>query len=130
MIQVDSLLLRNARAAVHNTLFSGGLVVAYTAPMPADGAAITTQVALGAWVLPNPAGTVDAGEFVLTPNVEDMADADGVPAWARIFNSAGAWLKDLDAGALGSNAAVILTPAQVYAGGTLRLVRLRLIEPV
>ena len=46
----------------------------------------------------------------------------------QIWNQDG-WLMDLDAGVPGSGAAVIINPAQIYTGGTVRLAQLRLQEP-
>lgn len=130
MYQFDSLLTRNARAQVHATLLAGGSIRLYDGAIPTGGGAVTTQVLLASWTLPNPAGAVDAGEFVLTANLESQVLADGIPTWARLLDSTGALIKDMDAGGVGSDACLIVSPAQLYAGGTARIVRMRLIEPV
>ncbi|MFZ5466583.1 MAG: hypothetical protein ACOZAI_04910 [Pseudomonadota bacterium] len=133
MIIRRSLTLRNARATVHLNTLAGGSIHAYTGTMPVDGEAVTDQVLLASWTLPDPAGTVDGGEFALVPNQETMVLADGTPTWVRVLDSAGGWVKDMDAGAAVAppavGPAVIVTPAQLYAGGTARIERLRLIEP-
>jgi len=129
MILTRSLTLRNARATTHLTALAGGSIHAYTGTMPLGGEAVTDQVLLASWTLPTPAGEVNAGIFALSPNQETMVQADGAPTWVRVLDSSGGWLMDLDAGGVGSSAAVIVTPAQMYAGGTARIERLRLIEP-
>lgn len=129
MILTRSSALRDARAQVHVTALSGGKIALYDGAMPAAGEAVTTQVKLVEITLPNPAGVVDAGVFVLTVPQEAMAASDGIATWARLTDSTGAWLMDMDAGATGSGAAIIVSPAQLYAGGTMRIERLRLIEP-
>ncbi|TQV61647.1 MAG: hypothetical protein FNT29_10975 [Halothiobacillaceae bacterium] len=129
MILTRSLVLRNARATTHLSALAGGSIHAYTGTMPLGGGAVTDQTLLASWTLPTPAGAVGEGAFALTPNQEAMVQADGTPTWVRVLDSSDGWLMDLDAGGVGSGAAVIVTPAQMYAGGTSRIERLRLIEP-
>lgn len=129
MILTRSATLRDARAQVHVTAFSGGQIAFYDGTMPTAGEAVSTQTKLVEIAIPNPAGAVAEGAFVLAANLEAMAVSDGVVTWARITDSTGAWLMDMDAGPTGSGAAIIVSPAQIYAGGTLRIERLRLIEP-
>lgn len=129
MILTRSVTLRDARAAVHLTLLSGGQLQVFTGQMPPAGDAIDGQILLATLTLPDPAGTVADGAFVATSNLEAMAVADGIAAWVRITDADDAWLMDLDAGTPGSGAAVIINPAQIYTGGTVRLAQLRLQEP-
>lgn len=129
MIIRRSTAIRDARAAVHLNALSGGAMHLYTGPMPDGGEAITDQTLLAIWSLPSPAGAVDAGVFAAASGLEAMVLADGVPAWVRLLDGAGAWVMDMDAGGVGSGVAVIVSPAQLYAGGTARIERLRLIEP-
>lgn len=129
MILTRSATLRDARAQVHVTAFSGGQIAFYDGTMPTAGEAVSTQTKLVEIAIPNPAGAVAEGAFVLAANLEAMAVSDGVVTWARITDSTGAWLMDMDAGPTGSGAAIIVSPAQLYAGGTARIERLRLIEP-
>ncbi len=129
MILTRSAALRDARAQVHLTALSGGKIAFFDGAMPTAGEAVTTQIMLVEIALPNPAGAVADGVFVLEPNLEAMAVAEGGVTWARLSDGMGAWLMDMDAGPTGSTAAIIVSPAYLYAGGTLRLERLRLIEP-
>ncbi len=129
MIVKRSLSLKNARANAHLSAFNGGLIGFYDGAMPTDGEAITTQTLLCTIALPTPSGTVDAGVFALAPNLEAMVLVQGIPTWCRITDSASDWVQDMDVGIDGSGAAVIVTPGTLYAGGSLRIERLRLIEP-
>ncbi len=132
MIMTRSTALRDARAQVHVTALSGGKIAFYDGSMPTAGEAVTTQVKLVEIAIPNPAGTVADGVFTLAANLEDMAAAESGVTWARITDSTGAWLMDMDVGADGSGAAIefeFQTTTQIHAGGTLRFKRLRLIEP-
>jgi len=131
VIFVRSEALRNARAESHNTAFSGGKLRLYTGPMPVAGEAITTQTLLFEADIPSPAGTVAAGEFEME-TLEDTVLADGQVAFLRINNSSGNFVMDCDAGAASdppqpTDPAAIVSPQQVYAGGSIR-VRFKLIE--
>lgn len=129
MILRRSTALRNLRAQAHVAALAGGTLLIYDGVMPADGGEITDQVLLAELALPDPAGSVDAGVFELGEVADVMAAADGTATWVRVLDSDDAWLMDLDAGGIGSGAAIIISPAQLYAGGTVRIDRLRLIEP-
>lgn len=129
MMLTRSATVRDARAAVHLALLSGGTLQLYTAPMPSAGQEIDTQTLLATISLPEPAGVVADGAFVATANLEALAIADGIAAWVRIISADDVWLMDMDAGIPGSGAAVTINPAQLYTGGTVRLTQLRLQEP-
>lgn len=128
MILATSAAYKAARAQVHAVLLSGGSARLYTGTMPAGGEAVTDQILLAAFDLPDPAGAVVEGAFALAV-VEAMAAAEGLAAWLRLLAADGAWVMDMDAGVTGSGAAAIVSPASLYAGGTVRIERLRLIEP-
>jgi hypothetical protein len=122
--------LKNLRAQAHVVALAGGALLIYDGAMPAVGGdAITNQVLLAEFALPDPPGTVDAGVFTLAAVADVQATADGVAVWVRVLAGDDSWLMDLDAGGTGSGAAIIISPAQLYAGGTVRIDRLRLIEP-
>jgi hypothetical protein len=129
MMITRSTALKNARASVHISAFSGGQIAFYDGAMPLGGADSTDQVLLCTIDLPDPSGSVDAGVFTLVPNLEAMVLVQGTPTWCRITDSASDWVQDMDVGIDGSGAAVIVTPGTLYAGGSLRIERLRLIEP-
>jgi hypothetical protein len=115
--------LRAARSQIYLDAFSGGELRVYDGTMPATGGgAITDQVLLATVVLPTPAGSVSNGDFVVAAPLEDLLiDADGIPTWARVVDSLGAWVCDFDAGAAESGAVLIVIPQQLYAGGTFRI---------
>jgi hypothetical protein len=121
--------LRDARAAIHAAMLAGGELQVYDGSMPNGGAAVTTQNLLVSFALPDPAGTVVEGVFSLGAIAEVLASGTGTASWVRILDAAGVWLMDLDAGPAGSGTAVAFTPAQIYAGGTVRFVGFSLIEP-
>ncbi len=128
MIINRSLALKNARANAHLIAFNGGSIAFYDGTMPTAGEAVTTQTLLCTIALPTPCGTVTDGVFALEPHIEAMVTAQGTPTWCRISNSAGDWVQDMDVGATGSGAAVIVTPGTLYAGGSLRIEQLRMTE--
>lgn len=130
MILRRSTALKNLRAQAHVVALAGGTLRVYDGAMPATGGGeITDQVLLAEFALPDPAGAVSDGVFALGTVADVMAAADGTAAWVRVLDSESGWLMDLDAGGAGSGAAIIISPAQLYAGGTVRIDRLRLIEP-
>ena len=129
MMLSRSMLLKNARAQVHLAALPGGEIQIYSGTMPLDGGAVTDQVLLCELAIPDPAGSVDAGQFVLATGIENMAVASGAAGWCRVLDALATWLMDLDAGEAGSGAAVTIFPTQIYAGGTIRINSFKLIEP-
>lgn len=129
MIVVVATTIRDQRASVWVPAISGGVVLLYGGTMPDAGAAVTDQTLLASIDLPDPAGSVTSGVFELSTPLEGMVIADGTPTWARVVDVTVEWVMDLDAGVVGSGAALILSTPALYAGGLARLDRLRLIEP-
>lgn len=121
--------IKTARAQIHADALSGGKMRLYTGTMPINGGAITTETLLIELPFATPAGVVSNGAFVLDAPIEGIAIADGVATWARILSSADDWVMDLDAGASGSGAAIVVNPQQIYAGGTIRINQFSLNEP-
>lgn len=108
---------RTSRANLHLGWLAGSTLNLYTTPVPADAdTAITTQTLLATFILPDPAGTVTDG--VLTVASIDPATnvADGTVAWARAFDDADTVIADYDVGAVGSGAAIEMTPITVVSG--------------
>lgn len=129
MILVRSTALKNLRASAHTVALAGGSLLIYGGTRPEAGGDITDQVLLATFLLADPPGSVSGGVFELGAVADVMASADGVATWVRVLAGDDSWLMDLDAGGAGSGAAIIISPAQLYAGGTVRIDRLRLIEP-
>lgn len=122
-----SLDLRNARGqAIVDKLDSGsgpGKFLIYTAPRPASGVAITTQVLLGTCVLSDPCGTVASGVTTFAPISDDVSvDATGTVEWVRGVNSDDAWAIDMSAGISGSGATLIFNTLSAQEGGSLQIV--------
>jgi len=109
-----ALSLRNSRAqATLNALdaaATSGTFKYYTAPQPATGAAITTQILLGTVTLSKPSGSITAGTINFEAITDDIAtDADGDIAWARGQDGDGNFVLDGDCG-------LALTQAEIDAG--------------
>lgn len=109
--------LATALAEALNVKLSAGSVAFFGAPIPVDGAEITTQVSFGVVALAAPSGVVTGGRFELTLPDEVMALNNGTPLFARFANAQGAWLFDVECGAVGSGLPVIIDPLPVQAGG-------------
>lgn len=75
---------------------------------------------LATFVLPKPAGTIDAGVLTLAPVDDALIMATGVAAWARV-SANGAALWDCDVSDTAGTATIRLATTQLYAGGSVRL---------
>ncbi len=75
-----------------------GTIKLYTGTKPAGPAtAITTQTLLGTLTLSDPAGTVSARSLTFgTVTADSSADASGTATWARIADSNGVAVVDID----------------------------------
>ncbi len=92
-------------------------LVIYGSTRPTAGAAAGSSP-LAVIDLSKPAGTVSAaGVLTLIVPREGLILISGTPSWARMLNGAGDIAFDADVGT-----EVILSQAQLYAGGTARLV--------
>lgn len=127
MTIVRSTAFRSLRATTHLITLNGGRLEVWSGAMPADlGTPAGTKLVDAQ--LANPCGTVSEGVFELAP-FDVMAVADGVAGFVRLKDGAGNPVMDLSAGGVGSGAAVIISPVTIYAGGNLRVIRLKLTEP-
>jgi len=77
---------------------------------------------------PASTGAVD-GVLVFEPLAEAQVVADGAAAWARITDSGGAGLADLDVGLVGSGADIELDTVVMAVGATVRIDTASLTEP-
>ncbi len=96
-----------------------GTCKVYTGTIPADVAtAITTQTLLGTLTFSDPCGTVAAGALTMSAITQDSsADASGTATWARIFDSTGAAVMDIDVTTTGSGGTMQLNTTNIVAGG-------------
>lgn len=96
-----------------------GTIKFYTAPMPTlPSDAITTQTLLGTLTFSDPCGTVSAGTFTAAAITQDAsADATGTAAWARVADSTGATVADVDVTNIGGGGTAQLNTVNVVLGG-------------
>ena len=120
--------LRNAQANKIRELMDAGAgpptLKIYTAPMPAhpadppDGCTL-----LGTLTFSDPsAPAAEDGVLTFSAITEDAsADATGTAAWARIADSNGTAIFDVDVGVGGSGCTIILNTTSIVQGGPIRL---------
>jgi hypothetical protein len=120
--------LRNAQADQIKTLIDAGAgsgtIKIYTvgSGMPAHPAdAITDQVLLGTLTFSDPSAPgAAAGVLTFSAITQDAsADATGIAAWARIADSDGNAIFDVDVGT--SDASIILNTVSIVAGGPIAI---------
>lgn len=117
--------LRNAHLdAITAAIGAGagaGVVQIYDGARPASGGAATTL--LGTVTCSDPAApAASGGVLTFSAFTEDSsADATGTAAWARIEDSTGAWVTDMDVGTSGSGAELIMNTTSVTTGGPIRI---------
>lgn len=106
---------------------AGGRIKIYDAPRPATGVAITTQTLLADLEMASdaPGSFADpvAGSMALRlPVTDNAADATGTAVWARITDSVGNFVLDIDVGDLLSGAELKLPVTTITLGGTVNVV--------
>lgn len=114
--------LRNARlnqiSAAIDAGSGAGTLKFYTVPKPATGGAITSQTLLATLTFSDPsAPAADNGTLTFAAITGDSsADATGTAAWARIQDSDGNFVMDLEVGAAGSGKDIELISVNIIAG--------------
>ena len=98
---------------------SGGTIKIYTGSMPATPeTAIGVQVLLGTLVFSDPCGNVSSGVLTMSAISQDVsADATGTATWARIANSDGTAIFDVDITATGGGGVMQLNTTSIVVGG-------------
>lgn len=96
-----------------------GTVKFYTGTKPAKpDTAITTQILLGTLTLSDPAGNVSGRNLVFNPITQDSsADATGVATWARLADSNGVAVIDVDVSNVGGGAFLQMNTTSVVMYG-------------
>ena len=91
----------------------------YTGTKPAGpGTAITTQVLLGTLTCSDPAGSVASGTLTFGTITQDSAaDATGTATWARIADSAGTAVIDIDITTTGGGGFGQMNTTSIVVGG-------------
>lgn len=104
-----------------------GTVKIYTSPMatlPSD--AISTQTLLGTLTFSDPSGaTPSGGVFTASAITQDSsADATGTAVWARIADSTGTVVVDVDITATGLGGAMQMNTTSIVIGGPILITAL------
>ena len=97
-----------------------GTIKVYTSPMatlPSDN--ISTQTLLGTLTFSDPSGaTPSGGVFTASAITQDSsADATGTAAWARIADSAGVTVMDMDITVTGGGGSMQMNTTSIVIGG-------------
>ena len=100
-----------------------GTIAFYTTPMPATTAdAITTQKLLGTLTFSDPCGTVATKKLTFSAITPDTsADNSGTAVWARISDSAGVVVADVDVSTTGGSGVIQLNTTNIVALGPIGL---------
>lgn len=100
-----------------------GTIKVYTAPKPSNGAAITSQTLLAELAFSDPcAPNAAGGVLTFDPITGDAsANASGVATWARIADSAGNFVADLDVSDNAGAGELKLTTTTITIGGTVNV---------
>ena len=115
--------LRNAHLdAITAAIGAGagaGVVQIYDGARPASGGTATTL--LGTVTCSDPAAPAASGGVLTfsTFTEDSSADATGTATWARIEDSTGAWVMDMDVGTSGTE--LVMNTTSITAGGPIRI---------
>lgn len=106
---------------------AAGLINIYNAPRPATGVAITTQTLLAQLTLIDtaPGSFEDPSGASMTlrlPVQDPSANAAGTAVWARVTDSTGAFVIDIDVGDLLSSAELKLPTTTIGLGGVVNVI--------
>lgn len=120
----NTVTVQSARATATNTAVgTSGLLNFYTGTKPADASVTATGTLLASGTCASTFGTVTNGvsggaSAYLTAGAITMSNgvATGTPGYVRVSTSAGVGVVDLDCGATGSGASVIVTPNTITSG--------------
>ena len=97
-----------------------GTIKIYSGTIPTDAAtAITSsQVLLGTLTFSDPCGTIANNALTMGAITQDSsADATGTAAWARIADSAGVTVMDINVTTTGGGGALTLNTTNIVIGG-------------
>lgn len=96
-----------------------GLIKIYSGTMPATvTTALTSQVLLATLTFADPCGTITDGVLTMDAITQDAsADATGIAAWARITDSNGNIVMDINVSTTGGSGALQMNTTSIVAGG-------------
>lgn len=106
---------RQAIAQIRAGWLAAGQLLAYTAPVPSEESAITTQTLLAAYPFPQTL-TVQNGVITTTAMVTALNLASGPVGFCRAVDSNGECVFDADVGLIDSGAAVEFEVLTLVAG--------------
>jgi len=133
MTMTYSVAAKNARAqalasAIDAGASSGSLAI-YTGSAPANVGAITDQALLVTLILPEPCSVgVASGILTLASIPEQMVQATGQAAWARLLDGDGNPLADMTVGVTGSGADIELPTVDLIQGSYVRITAGQIVE--
>lgn len=121
---------RTSRATQLNTWLATGTLNIYGTPRPADAdTAVGAAVLLATLTFSSPAGTVSTGTWTADPLPQPgLILATGSALWARLRDSAGVTIADVEVGVTGSGTAVTLAALSLVAGGLVTVSSCAIIE--
>ena len=98
---------------------AGGTIKIYTGTMPpTPETAVTTQTLLGTLTFSDPCGAVANKQFTASAITQDSAaDASGTATWARVSDSSGTAVIDLDVTTAGGGGALQLNTVNIEKDG-------------
>ncbi len=134
----NNVTVNTARAnAILTAIGTSGLIAFYTGSPPNDASVTATGTLLATLSCSATFGVVTAGVSggaapYLTANAITTANgvATGTPGYARIMTSASVGVLDLDCGATGSGASVIVTPDTITSGAPVSVSSCVITEPL
>lgn len=96
-----------------------GTIKIYTGTQPTSPAdAITSQTLLGTLTFSDPCGSVSSGALTMSAITQDSsADATGTATWARIADSTGATVMDIDVTNTGGGGTLQLNTVNIIITG-------------
>lgn len=117
--------VRNAMMSALSTAVdagpAAGTIKIYTGTQPANGdAALSGNTLLGTLTCTDPVGSVATGTLTFSAITQDAsADATGTATWARIQDSTGANVADVDVGTSGTT--IVLNTTSIVIGGPIQI---------
>ena len=99
---------------------TGGEIRLYSGQRPVTAGLPT--ILIGTCTMSKPSGTIANGVFTLDTIVGDnAADASGIITWARLVDSDGNFVMDIDTGVTGGSAELLFNSVDVVVGGLLNV---------
>lgn len=102
---------------------AAGTIKIYAGTMPTlTSDAITSQTLLGTLTFSDPCGTVSAGSLTMSAITQDSsADATGTASFARIADSSGTVIMDIDITSTGGGGALQMNTTNIVVGGPISI---------